>query len=162
MDNPAIDYPGIDGFLGSRASLMLDVVFVAMFVVVPVLAWSVWQVKYRRRYQLHKTVQIVLAVVLLVAVTLFEVDMQLVSGWEARATTTGSQPAAHIYYALWVHLVFAVTAVPLWVFVIVRALRIGLPGTGSGEHIFWARLAAIDMCLTAVTGWVFYWLAFVA
>ena len=35
-------YPGIGGFLGTRGSLMLDVVFLAMFVVVPLLAVSVW------------------------------------------------------------------------------------------------------------------------
>ena len=38
------DYGGINGFLGTRASLMLDVVFLAMFVVVPVLAGSVYLV----------------------------------------------------------------------------------------------------------------------
>ena len=46
----------IDGFLPfGRGSLMLDVVFVAMFVIVPLLALSLWLVKFRRNYQLHKT-----------------------------------------------------------------------------------------------------------
>ena len=79
-----MDYPGIDGFLGTRASLMLDVVFLAMFVVVPVMLWSIYQVKYRRRYLLHKRVQLTLALVLLAAVTLFEVDMRI-HGWQQRA-----------------------------------------------------------------------------
>jgi membrane-anchored protein YejM (alkaline phosphatase superfamily) len=71
----------MDGFLGTRASLMLDVVFVAMFVVVPVMGWSIWQVRRRRRYVLHKRVQLVLAAVLLVAVLAFEVDMRI-NGWQ--------------------------------------------------------------------------------
>src|ERR1700742_3354568 len=78
------DFPGIDGFLGTRAPLVLDLLFLAMFVVVLVLAWSVYQVKVHRRYQLHKSVQILLGVVLLAAVAVFEVDIQL-HGWEERA-----------------------------------------------------------------------------
>src|SRR5262249_17937431 len=75
-------YRGISGFVpGSRGSLMLDVVFVAMFVVVPVLAVSVYLVKYRRQYALHKKLQLATACVLLVAVLLFELDIRL-NGWE--------------------------------------------------------------------------------
>ncbi|HUY32537.1 MAG TPA: DUF420 domain-containing protein [Pirellulales bacterium] len=155
---------GIDGFLGTRASLMLDVVFVAMFVVVPVLGWSVWLVKFRRNFALHKRVQFALGLVLLVAVGLFEADMRI-NGWRPRA-----EPSR--YYETWVdhalriHLVFAVTTALLWVFVIVQALRRfpspPVPNEYSPRHQFWAKLAAVDMFLTAVTGWVFYWLAFVA
>ena len=61
-------YPGIDGFLGTRASLMLDVVFVSMMVVVPLLLWSISLVKYRQNFRLHKRVQVTLALVLLVAI----------------------------------------------------------------------------------------------
>ena len=51
-------YQGINGFIpNSRGSLMLDVVFLAMFVVLPVLAVSIWLVKKRGKYQLHKTLQ---------------------------------------------------------------------------------------------------------
>ena len=35
------EFHGINGFLGTRASIMLDVVFLAMFLVLPVLAWSI-------------------------------------------------------------------------------------------------------------------------
>ena len=80
----AIDYPGLDGFLGTRATFMLDVLVLAMAVVVVVLAWSIYQVKYRRRYQVHKWVQVSLGTVLLAAVLLFEIDVRL-HGWEERA-----------------------------------------------------------------------------
>ncbi len=59
------DFPGFDGFLGTRASFMLDFVFSAMFVVIAVMAWSVYQVRFHRRYQLHKWIQLTLAAVLL-------------------------------------------------------------------------------------------------
>src|SRR6266568_3687669 len=79
-------YPGISGFVpGSRGSLMLDVVFVTMFIVAPLLLASVYLVKYRRQYGLHKKLQLTMAAVLLVAVLLFEFDMRL-NGWEERAS----------------------------------------------------------------------------
>jgi putative membrane protein len=158
-------YPGIDGFLGTRASMMLDLLFLAMFAVVLVLAWSIGQVKYRRRYQLHKWVQVGLGVTLLFAVILFEVDIRL-HGWEDRAAgQLGGHASPQAWTALYIHLVFAVTSVLLWPTVIIRALRQfpnpPAPGGHSASHVFWAWLAALDMLLTAVTGWTFYYLAFI-
>ena len=161
-----MEFPGIDGILGTRASLVLDLLFLAMFVVVLLLGWSVYQVKYRRRYELHKWVQIILSVVLLVAVVVFELDIRAY-GWESRAANRiGGKPAVTVYNALYIHLVFAISSVILWPVVILRALRNFPnppgPAAHSRWHIRWARVAAIDMVLTAVTGWIFYWLAFVA
>jgi uncharacterized membrane protein YozB (DUF420 family) len=161
-------YPGIDGFLGTRASFMLDFVVLAMVGILPVLGWSVWQAK-RGRYLLHKRVQLALAAVLAVAVALFEIDMRT-SGWRPRAEASpyyGTDGAPGIVdYALAVHLFFAVTTVVLWITVIVRALRRfpnpPRPNEHSPQHILWAKLAAADMAMTAVTGWLFYYLAFVA
>jgi uncharacterized membrane protein YozB (DUF420 family) len=157
-------YPDLDGFLGTRASLMLDVVFLAMFAVVPILGWSIYLVKYRRRYLLHKRIQLALASVLLVAVVLFEADVR-VHGWTRRA-----EPSPYyetwVGYSLYVHLPFAVSTALLWIVVTVRAVRHfprpPQPNEHSRSHLVWAKLAAIDMLLTAITGWVFYWLAFVA
>jgi putative membrane protein len=166
---PGSDMPGIDGFLGTRASIMLDVVSVAMFLVLPALGFSIWQVRYRRRYRLHKALQLCLGAVLLVAVAGFEVDMQLISGWRERAMPSpywSDSGFNAVLAALYVHLVFAVSTAGLWVFVIAQALRKipspPAPSSYSRRHIFWARLAAIDLALTAATGWVFYGLAFVA
>jgi uncharacterized membrane protein YozB (DUF420 family) len=158
-------YPGIDGFLGTRATLMLDILVVAMLGVLLVLMWSVYQVKYRRRYQLHKWTQITLAVVLLITVVFFEIDIRL-HGWTGRAAgQAGGEPSAAVWYALYIHLVFAVSTVVLWPVVIFLALRNfpnpPHPARHSRIHVPLARLAAAVMMLTAVTGWVFYWLAFV-
>jgi uncharacterized membrane protein YozB (DUF420 family) len=159
-----MQFPGTDGFLGSRASLMLDLLFLTMFVVVAVLAWSVYQVKFRRRYGVHKRVQVVLGIVLLAAVILFEIDIQR-HGWQDRAAgQIGGQVRSDVWAALYVHLVFAVSSVIVWPIVIVRALRNfanpPAPGPHSRWHKRWGWFAAVDMVLTAVTGWVFYWLAF--
>ncbi len=177
----------IDGFLGTRASFMLDVVFLAMFGVLIALAISVWLVRYKRRYLLHKRIQLALGIVLLVAVTLFEVDMRI-NGWRDRAIASPyyavmespppllqmfyvgllRQPAVPgwVFTALYIHLVFAVTTSWLWVYVIVQAVRKFPrpvePGAYGPAHRRWARVAAFDMGMTAATGWIFYCLAFVA
>jgi len=166
----ADSYRGIQGFLGGRASLMLDVVFLTMFVVVPVLAASVYLVKYRRQFQLHKALQLLMASVLLAAVLLFEIDMRL-NGWEQRADPSPYFDPAHkwtcpVGISLIVHLSFAVPTLLLWIYVVVQALRkfsrAPQPGSHSRSHARTGWLAAGGMTMTAVTGWIFYWLAFVA
>jgi uncharacterized membrane protein YozB (DUF420 family) len=164
-----MDYPGLDGFLGTRASLMLDVVFLAMFAVLPVMGWSIYLVKFERRYALHKRLQLAIGAALAVAVTLFEIDVRL-NDWRPRAIDSPYYNAnmlrGWVNWSLWIHLFFAITTVVLWVFVIVQALRKfpkpPRPNEYSSRHNFWAKMAAIDMAMTSVTGWTFYYLAFVA
>ncbi len=163
-------FSGIGGFLGGRGSFMLDVVFLAMFVVVPVLLTSIFLVKARRQFALHKRLQIVTASVLLVAVLLFEVDIRF-NGWVHRAALSpyfdvNNKWGCPAGISLIVHLSFAVPTLLLWIVVVAGALRNfsrpPQPGPHSRWHARWGWLAALGMVLTAVTGWVFYWLAFVA
>jgi len=159
-----MQYPGIDGFLPFRGSLMLDVVVVAMAAVLPLLGYSIFVVRYRRNFVLHKRLQLILAAALLVTVTAFELDMRF-NGWRERA-----KPSP--YYATWVdpslylHLVFSVSTAALWIWVTVAAVRKfpdpPCPGQHSPQHLLWARLAALDMLLTSISGWAFYYLSFVA
>lgn len=158
----------MEGFLGNRASFMLDFVFLAMFAVLPLMFWSIYQAKYRHRYALHKRVQVTLGLVLLLAVTLFEIDMRL-NGWrhlaEASPYYSANKLEGLVNWSLWVHLFFSISTTLLWIYVIPAALlRFSSPpqpNEYSPRHIFWARLAAIDMTMTGVTGSIFYWLAFV-
>ncbi|MCA9232466.1 MAG: DUF420 domain-containing protein [Planctomycetales bacterium] len=159
------DFPGWDGFLGSRASFMLDFVCLAMVAVVFVLGWSIWQVRRHSRYALHRRVQLALAAVLLVVLVVFEVDVRL-HGWQARAVgEIGGKASRLVMASLTIHLFFALTTVFLWILVIASAWRRfpnpPVPNEHSAMHRRWGRLAAWDMVLTSVTGWVFYVLAFV-
>lgn len=162
-------YNGFNGFLGNRASFMLDVVFLAMFAVVPVMLWSIYQVKYKQNFLLHKRVQIALGVILLLAVTVFEIDIRW-NGWRDRAAESPYYSAnaleGLVNWSLWIHLFFAISTTALWLYVIPAAIKRfpkpPTPAEYSARHAFWGKLAAIDMTMTAVTGWVFYWLAFVA
>ena len=163
-------YGGVSGFLPGRASLMLDVVVVAMFFVLLALAFSIYSVKYRRQYERHKLIQLALASALLVVLLLFEIDVHFIDRWMVRADASPYFDAATrsglVVDALAVHLVFATTTFALWLLVILRALwnfpRPPSPGEHSHFHRRWGTVAAIDMVLTTLTGWIFYWLAFVA
>ncbi len=159
-----MDFPGFDGFLPFRGSFMLDVVFLAMFAVVPALAYSIYLVRYRRAYALHRRIQLALGAVLLITVLAFEADMRL-HGWRLRAEPSPFYPGL-TNPVLAVHLAFAVSTALLWVVVIARALKRfpfpPRPGEHSPAHRLWGRLAAAGMFLTAATGWLFYYLAFIA
>jgi putative membrane protein len=162
------------GFLGYDASFMLDVVVCALVLVVPVLLFSLYQVKYRRRYALHRNVQLGLAAVLLLAVAAFEVDLQLVhGGWEnvvnkpgAAAPRMTADELARVRPVLWIHLVFAISTPLLWALTITLALRRfpspPVPGPHSRLHVRLAWASTIDLVLTSVTGLWFYYVAFVA
>lgn len=159
-----MDYPGLDGFLGTRASFMLDVVFLAMFLVLPLLAWSIGLAR-SGRFLAHKRMQVTLALVLLAAVVLFEVDMRW-HGWTPRAEASPYYATGLVNTVLWIHLFFAVPTALIWIYVVVQALRKfpspPQPGVHSAAHRFWGWLAAIEMACTAITGWIFYYLAFAA
>jgi putative membrane protein len=163
------DYPGIDGFLGFRGSLMLDVVFLAMFAVLPALAVSIYLVR-QGRFASHKKLQLTLGAILLVAVVAFEVDVRL-NDWTVRAAPSpyfnlDDKWGCPAGIALIVHLFFAIPTAVLWTMVIVQALRQfphpPIPGQHSRAHRFWGYLAVAEMCGTAITGWIFYYLAFIA
>jgi putative membrane protein len=163
-------YGGVSGFLPGRASLMLDVVVVAMFFVLLALTYSILSVKRRQMYRRHKMIQVTLASTLLVVLLLFEVDVHFIDKWMVRADASPYFDAATrsgpVVYALAVHLCFAVSTFVLWLVVILRALAHfpspPHPNEHSRFHKRWGTVAAIDMVMTTLTGWLFYWLAFVA
>jgi len=157
-----------DGFLGYKASFMLDVVVVALVLVVPVLLYSLFAVKVQKRYALHRNLQVLLGGVLLLVVVLFETDMRLQGGWRSivgkHLTDTGRIDA--LAPILYVHLFFAVTTALLWPTTITLALRRmpnpPAPCAHSPLHKTLGWLSAIDITLTSITGLAFYYLAFVA
>lgn len=157
------------GFLGTRATFMFDFVVVAMAAILPILGWSVYLVKYRRAYALHRVVQLVLAVVLLVAVAAFEIDVRLAQGtdysWSSLAKASPFYDSG-LYPLLYFHLTCSISTVVLWIAIVVLALRnFPAPPEPNGHSALhrplgWAGV--VGMTLTAVTGWIFYYMAFVA
>ncbi|HQX49091.1 MAG TPA: DUF420 domain-containing protein, partial [Planctomycetaceae bacterium] len=160
-----------NGFLGYPTTFMLDFVVCALALVVPLLVWSLWLVKFRRQYALHKRLQISLGIILFLAVTAFEVDVQMVhGGWENIVAKQQLSPEAlaekisAVRPWLLVHLIFAVTTPLLWIATLVLALRRfaspPVPGKHSWLHKTLGWASAIDITLTSVTGLLFYYVAF--
>ena len=149
---------------------MLDVVFLAMFAVLPLLAVSIYLVK-QKKYTQHKLINLALGIVLLIAVVAFEIDMRFFTDWEVLARESPFYNAENKWtsiagLALIIHLCFAIPTPLLWIYVIVQALRKfsspPSPGPHSRAHAKSAWLATGGMFMTAITGGTFYYLAFVA
>lgn len=160
-----------DGFLGNNASLMLDVVVCALVLVVPLLLFSLYLVKFQKKYTLHRNMQVVLGLLLLVTVGAFEIDLQLVhGGWqnivEKRQPALTPEQIENVRHVLWVHLVFAISTPLLWAATIILALKRfdspPLPGPHSQLHKKLGWASTIDITLTSVTGLYWYYVAFIA
>jgi putative membrane protein len=147
----------------SRANIMFDFVALAMFIVCPVLHYSIGLVK-KKKYQLHRNIQIILAGVLLIAVTLFEVDVR-VNGWRHLAEQSPYYDSI-LFPALIIHICFSMAAVLSWIVMIFQARKIfadGIkPNLMSSKHKKLGHIAKNTMYLTSITGWIFYYLAFIA
>ena len=159
-----------DGFLGFRTSFMLDFVVAALVLIVPVLIYSLIAVKIQQRYGLHRKLQLLLGIVLLVAVSLFEVDLQWIQGGWEKVVDKREIPLTTTQFAfarrvLHVHLCFAISTPLLWATTIGLALRRmpspPQPCPHSRLHKKLGWLSTIDLVLTSVTGLVFYYFAFV-
>lgn len=158
-----------NGFLGYRTSLMLDAVVCALVAVVPAIVFSLYLVKVRKNFVAHRNVQLVLAVVLLVAVGAFEIDMRLQGGWRAivakRDVPLTAAQLSEVTVILWTHLCFAITSPVLWFITIVLALKRMPKPPAPCAHSRWHKklgwAATIDLTLTSVTGLWFYYAAFV-
>lgn len=171
-----------DGFLGYPTSFMLDFVVCALVVLVPLLLFSLWAVKVRKDFKLHRNLQVLLAGVLFVAVGAFEVDMQWIQGgWEnvmkkqlqqIEGEPTEAQEAAHEAKSenargvLHIHLVFAISTPILWLVTLILALKKfsnpPAPGQHSKAHKTLGWLSTLALVATSVTGVWFYYVAFVA
>ncbi|QDT97079.1 hypothetical protein V144x_25500 [Gimesia aquarii] len=159
------------GFLGYRSTFMLDFVVSALILIVPLLLFSLYSVKIKRNFALHKKLQILLGAVLLVAVAAFEVDVQIMhGGWEnivnQRETPLTPEQFNYVRNVLYVHLVFAVTTPLFWATTLFLALRRipnpPAPCAHSSLHKKLGWISTIDITLTSLTGLFWYYTAFVS
>ena len=145
---------------------MLDFVTLAMLAVVVVLTFSIYIVRAKKNFCLHRNIQIGTAVVLVLALVAFEVDVRFVTKWRQLAEVSPFYDSGIVDWCLNIHLCFAIPTPIIWAAVIVMALRRFKTGFSQGAfnrfHRITGRVAAAFMYLTAITGWIFYYVAFVA
>lgn len=142
------------GFLGTRADLLMDIVIVALVAVVPIVLYN-WQLARTRRWGRHKAMQITLAVLLGLVVALFEYNLRLQGGiFEAtRASSYAGTPTLDFW--IWFHTFFAITTLFIWAGLIVASLRRfpvpPAPGPFSATHRRWGRIGMVWMLVTGLT-----------
>ncbi len=148
-----------NGFLGTDADVLMDVIIVALPVVLGVMTWAIYKAR-ARQWTTHRNTQVGLAALLFVVVTALEIDIHYMAGDVLELGASSRIDAETLRLILDVHLVFSTSTAILWVGLIVWSLkRFGSPPTpsaSSAKHRFWGRVAAVDMALTAITGLGFY------
>jgi len=154
----------MEGFLGTDAPFMMDFVVVALVAVVPALMYSVASVK-KGKVELHKKMQIGLAIILLIAVLLFELEIRLAGGIFNLMENSVYHGSSKFEIVLFIHLIFAVTTPFLWGWTIFSGLKNYEGGKFkegyAKKHIFLGRISIIDLLLTSGTGLLVYYMAFI-
>jgi uncharacterized membrane protein YozB (DUF420 family) len=154
----------MNGFLGTDAPFMMDFVVVALVAVVPALAFSIASVK-SGKVERHKKMQIGLAIILLIVVTLFELEIRLADGIFNLMQNSIYHGSSKFQIVLNIHLVFAVTTPFLWGWTIYSGLKNYTDGKFkegyAKKHIFLGRISIIDLLLTSATGLLVYYMAFI-
>jgi putative membrane protein len=151
------------GFLGTRADILMDIVVVSLLLILPALAIS-WSWARGKRYAQHRNLMTGLGSTLAVVVTLFEVDMRLSGG--IFEMTAGSAFAGTLVMnvSIWGHTFLAIGTSILWAWLIIaswlRFPRPPEPAEFSDRHRFWGRIGLVAMSLTGITGVQLYVMGF--
>jgi len=149
---------------------MLDFVTLAMFLVLIVLTLSIYVVRFKENWQLHRNIQLATAIILTIALVAFEIDVRFITQWRELAQESPFYQSGWVDRCLAIHLVFAIPTPLVWGVVIFMAMRRikADPGPVTDAssyrrfHRISGQIAAVFMFLTAITGWIFYYVAFVA
>jgi hypothetical protein len=155
----------VDGFQlgGSRASLIVDLIAIALVALVPALFIGAGFAK-RGRYLVHRRLQSSVVAILFAAVAAFEWEMRFY-GWRDRAIASPYYPVV-VNRLLAFHLAFSVTTAIVLVATLILALvsfpNPPAPNAHSRVHRSLGWAAVFGLAGTAATGWVFYYAAFVA
>lgn len=154
----------MSGFIpNSRGDFVLDFIVVAMALVVPILAFSIFQTKYKKNNSLHRVIQIALGIILGVAIVAFELDMRI-NGWRHLAEPSPYYDSL-VFPSLIIHLCFAIPSLVLWSYTIYMGLKHSIDkqiNSARIQHKKWGYLSSYFMLGTTITGWIFYYLAFMA
>jgi uncharacterized membrane protein YozB (DUF420 family) len=147
------------GFLGTRADWLMDLVIVSLVVIVPALLYS-WAKAREGEYGRHKRWQLWLTGILTVAILAFEADLRMIGGMEGLTQGSRYFGTPLLDVSTYVHLFFAVSTAVIWIALIVASLRRfdspPLPGAFSRTHKRWGKIGMIWMIMTGLTGLELY------
>ncbi len=147
----------IEGFFGTRADLIVDVVMLAS-AALPFLLYGAIRFARREEYDRHKWSQIVLFTLVNTLVLLLEIDIRF---WGLdkvieQSRYYGSDTLAIVFV---VHLIFAISSTLLWLWLIIISVR-RYPVHFRFPHKRYGKIVFADIVMTVITGWILYAMAF--
>jgi putative membrane protein len=155
-----------NGFLGTRADFLMDIV-VVVFAVLPFLElWAISLVR-KGEHDRHRRFQVGALVLILVAVVLFEVDIRLSGGTVAFMKDSPLQGTTFLRVFLITHVLIAITTFTAWAVHDVKSWRRqradvpSLPGDWSAKHRRVGKRIYVGIVLTSITGIALYVMGFV-
>ena len=152
------------GFLGTRASFLMDVILVAVDLVPFILVYSISLVK-KKNYQAHRAIQFITLTVVVIAVALFEFDIRLSPQPTVLAEANSWYEDSRFKIFLWLHIICASFTYMTWAGLAYKSNKMflkTLPGSFSKAHKKIGKLIFLGACYTALSGSVIYYLLFVA
>ena len=147
----------IEGILGTRADLIIDIVMIVSALLPFLLFWIILFAK-REQYDLHKWSQIVLFTIVNLLVIALETDIRFGGMAEVieQSKYYGSQTLTIVFL---VHLLFAISSTLLWLWLIIVSVK-RYPVHFRFPHKKYGILVYIDILLTVITGWILYAMVF--
>ena len=151
-----------DGFFGTRADLIIDVV-VVMFALWPFILLAVIRLASKGKYRVHRNLHFLVFLCALVLVLALEIDLRFSDLLvEIRQSSIYSSALAKSIFAL--HLVVAIFTFVSWVTLLIRSTKRykkQLPGKFTRQHKFWGKVVVVGLTLTSITGIALYIIVFV-
>lgn len=149
----------IEGFLGTRADLIVDIVMVAS-AALPFLMYGAIRFAKKGEYDRHKWAQIILFTVVILLVIGLEVDIRF-GGLDQVIEQSHYYGTAVLTTIFIIHLIFAISSALLWLWLIIVSAR-RYPVHFRFPHKKYGILVFIDIVLTTITGWILYAMVFSA
>jgi len=151
------------GFLGTRADVLTDLITVGYGVIPLVLYLSALRAR-RGEHRLHRNIQCICLALLTVILILFETNIRLRGGSDALYLTSSFANTPLLRFSLIGHLAIAISTYVGWCGLTIASLRRfqrTLPGDFGATHRRMGRLVIAGNVATAVTGMWIYLLGFV-
>jgi putative membrane protein len=154
-----------DGFLGTRADILMDLVLLSFAVILPAISWSWWQAR-QGHYLTHKKTQLLLGAVLAVAVLMFEIDLKVSGGIFVLTADSVYNGTTLLNSWIYGHTVVAILTTFIWIGLIVASLRKfpnpPAPGEFSKTHRLWGRTGMSTMMAAGLSAFPLYYYGFMS
>ncbi len=143
----------MDGFLGTRADLVVDLVMSVSGFIPAVMLYSFYKAS-KGEYDTHKNIQNILLIALIISVVALELDIRF---GELDRSTEYNDLLGVVFP---MHLIFAISTPLLWFWLLSKSCKIYPKPFGKFNHKKWGWILFWDMTLSVISGWIVYLMAF--